>query len=69
MNLTQGALFRHFPTKDALWQSVMEWVAVRLLRLFPDAVPGEEARAVLGELLTADKIAAEVAFFPPVTGG
>ena len=31
MNLTQGALFRHFPTKDALWQSVMEWVAVRLL--------------------------------------
>lgn len=31
MNLTQGALFRHFPTKDALWQSVMEWVAMRLL--------------------------------------
>ncbi|MFZ4802284.1 MAG: TetR/AcrR family transcriptional regulator, partial [Chlorobium sp.] len=24
MQLTQGALFRHFPTKDALWQSVME---------------------------------------------
>lgn len=31
MNLTQGALFRHFPTKDALWQSVMEWVAMPLL--------------------------------------
>ena len=31
MNLTQGALFRHFPTKDALWQSVMEWISVRLL--------------------------------------
>ncbi len=31
MNLTQGALFRHFPTKDALWQSVMEWVAERLM--------------------------------------
>lgn len=31
MHLTQGALFRHFPTKDALWQSVMEWVAMRLL--------------------------------------
>lgn len=31
MNLTQGALFRHFPTKDAMWQSVMEWVAERLL--------------------------------------
>jgi AcrR family transcriptional regulator len=31
MNLTQGALFRHFPSKDALWQAVMEWVAKRLL--------------------------------------
>ena len=31
MNLTQGALFRHFPTKDTLWQSVMEWISVRLL--------------------------------------
>lgn len=31
MQLTQGALFRHFPTKDAIWQAVMEWVAERLL--------------------------------------
>lgn len=31
MNLTQGALFRHFPTKEAVWQAVMEWVAERLL--------------------------------------
>lgn len=31
MGLTQGALFRHFPTKDAILQSVMEWVADRLL--------------------------------------
>lgn len=31
MRVTQGALFRHFPTKDAIWQSVMEWVADRLL--------------------------------------
>lgn len=31
MNLTQGALFRHFPSKDAIWQSVMDWVAERLL--------------------------------------
>ena len=22
MNLTQGALFRHFPSKDAIWQAV-----------------------------------------------
>jgi AcrR family transcriptional regulator len=31
MNLTQGALFRHFPSKDAIWRAVMEWVAERLL--------------------------------------
>ncbi|MFO1401771.1 MAG: TetR/AcrR family transcriptional regulator [Steroidobacteraceae bacterium] len=31
MQLTQGALFRHFPSKEALWRAVMEWVAARLL--------------------------------------
>lgn len=31
MNLTQGAIFRHFPSKEAIWQAVMEWVAERLL--------------------------------------
>lgn len=31
MHMTQGALFRHFPTKDAIWQAVMEWVAERIL--------------------------------------
>lgn len=31
MNLTQGALFRHFLTKDAIWRAVMDWVAERLL--------------------------------------
>ncbi|MBK8477221.1 MAG: TetR family transcriptional regulator [Opitutaceae bacterium] len=37
MNLTQGALFRHFPTKDSVWQAVMEWVAERLLALVDKA--------------------------------
>jgi AcrR family transcriptional regulator len=31
MQLTQGALFRHFPTKDAIWEAVMTWVTHRLL--------------------------------------
>lgn len=31
MGLTEGALFRHFPSKQAIWQSVMEWVAESLL--------------------------------------
>ena len=38
MNLTQGALFRHFPSKEALWTAVMEWVAERLMQRIERAV-------------------------------
>ena len=31
MGLTQGAIFRHFTTKDAILEAVMEWVAEKLL--------------------------------------
>lgn len=31
MGLTQGALFRHFPTKSDILQAVMSWVTERLL--------------------------------------
>ena len=31
MQLTQGALFRHFVNKDAILQAVMEWVSEQLL--------------------------------------
>ncbi len=31
MGVTQGALFKHFPTKEAILESVMTWVADRLL--------------------------------------
>lgn len=40
MQLTQGALFRHFPNKEAIWQSVMEWVADRLLTRIERAANG-----------------------------
>lgn len=43
MNLTQGALFRHFSTKDAIWQAVMEWVAERLLARIDRAAQGIES--------------------------
>lgn len=43
MNLTQGALFRHFPSKDAIWQSVMEWVAERLLARIDRAAQGMQS--------------------------
>ncbi|MFO7602577.1 MAG: TetR family transcriptional regulator [Gammaproteobacteria bacterium] len=38
MGVTQGALFRHFPNKDAILQAVMEWVAERLLSRIDKAV-------------------------------
>ena len=31
MGVTQGALFKHFPTKEAILEAVMTWVAERLL--------------------------------------
>ncbi|MEO7254103.1 MAG: TetR/AcrR family transcriptional regulator [Casimicrobium sp.] len=43
MNLTQGALFRHFPNKEAIWQAVMEWVAERLLARIDSAAKGIES--------------------------
>ncbi|MDE2376778.1 TetR/AcrR family transcriptional regulator [Bradyrhizobium sp.] len=41
MHVTQGALFRHFPSKDAIWQAVMEWVTDRLLDGIDRAAAGE----------------------------
>lgn len=38
MGVTQGALFRHFPTKDAILQAVMAWVAERLLSRIDTAI-------------------------------
>ena len=40
MGLTQGALFRHFPSKDAILQAVMAWVAERLLARVDEAAQG-----------------------------
>ncbi|MCF8199033.1 MAG: TetR/AcrR family transcriptional regulator [Sulfuritalea sp.] len=40
MDLTQGALFRHFPSKEAIWQAVMAWVAERLLKRVDKAIAG-----------------------------
>lgn len=43
MQLTQGALFRHFPNKEAIWQAVMEWVAERLLTRIERSARGIES--------------------------
>jgi AcrR family transcriptional regulator len=43
MNLTQGALFRHFPNKEAIWKAVMDWVAERLLARIDRSARGIES--------------------------
>ena len=40
MHVTQGSLFRHFTTKDAIWQSVMEMVTERLMSRIDSAARG-----------------------------
>jgi TetR/AcrR family transcriptional regulator len=52
MNLSQGALFRHFATKEAIWQAVMEWVSDNLLAQI-DGIVG----------MTEDPVAALQAMF------
>ena len=43
MNLTQGALFRHFPNKESIWQAVMDWVAEHLLARIDREAQGIES--------------------------
>ena len=31
VGVTQGALFKHFPSREAIWLAVMEWVTLHLL--------------------------------------
>ena len=38
MGLTQGAIFRHFPTKESIFSGVMGWVADRLMKHIHKAI-------------------------------
>jgi TetR/AcrR family transcriptional regulator len=37
LGLSQGALFKHFPTKDAIWLAALVWVTENLLRRLNEA--------------------------------
>ncbi|WP_244860860.1 TetR/AcrR family transcriptional regulator [Aromatoleum petrolei] len=37
MHLTQGAVFRHFPTKEAIWLAVADWIEENLLGAIEEA--------------------------------
>lgn len=48
MKLTQGALFKHFPSKDSIWEAVMIWVAdILLARVDRAAAAAESPLAAL----------------------
>lgn len=54
MGLTQGALFRHFPSKDAIFEATMEAVAERLLaRVDAAAAAAPTALAALEAMFMA----------------
>ncbi|MFP5411003.1 MAG: TetR/AcrR family transcriptional regulator [Gammaproteobacteria bacterium] len=48
MGVTQGAVFRHFPSKDAIWLAVMHWVRDRLMSVLGRAA--EQGRDPLDAL-------------------
>ncbi len=37
VGITQGAIFRHFPTKETIWIAVVHWVRARLLSVIDRA--------------------------------
>jgi AcrR family transcriptional regulator len=43
MGLTQAALFRHFPTKEALWQEALQWATGELYAAFEEAARRAES--------------------------
>ena len=51
MGLTQGALFRHFPSKDAILQATMSWVSERLLARVDKAAQGAASPAAALEAM------------------
>jgi AcrR family transcriptional regulator len=42
MKVTQGALFRHFASKDAIWEAVIGWVAERVMQRLDAAMAGSD---------------------------
>lgn len=41
IGVTQGAIFRHFPSKDAIWIAATEWMATTFLRQTEEAAESE----------------------------
>ena len=52
MGLTQGAVFRHFPNKEAIWAAVLDWLQGRLGEVFQPA-PGASPLAEVTRIYEA----------------
>jgi AcrR family transcriptional regulator len=51
IGVTQPAVFRHFPTKEAMWLAVMDWLEQRLVAIYSAADDsGEASLAVLSRM-------------------
>ncbi len=46
MDLTQGALFRHFPNKEAIWEEVMSWVEATISSRVTEAIQNHQYSAL-----------------------
>ena len=43
MGLTQGAIFRHFPSKESIVQSVLDWVSEKLMTRVDQAAQSQQS--------------------------
>lgn len=52
IGVTQPAVFRHFPTKEAMWLAVMDWLEERLLAIYTavEEDPDRPSLVVLGRM-------------------
>jgi len=53
VGITQGAVFRHFPSKEAIWLAVLAWATDTLVARLQAAAAGEMARGDAGPPLVA----------------
>ena len=52
IGVTQPAVLRHFPTKEAMWLAVMDWLEEQLVAIYTalDEDPGQSSLVVLGRM-------------------
>ena len=53
VGISQGAVFRHFPSKDAIWIAVIEWVAANLMERLHAAVQARNSDPTASHPLAA----------------